>query len=989
MKLQFKYQKFQADAAQSVVDVFAGQNYGEEKFLMDNVENIFKEGQANLPVALSNAEILSNIQKIQRANFLKPSERLEGKYNLTIEMETGVGKTYTYIKTMYELSKHYGWSKFIIVVPSVAIREGVYKTFQVTEDHFAEEYGQKINFFIYNSARLTEIEHFAQDNSICAMIINSQAFNSRSESSRRIRMNLDEFQSRKPLDVIAATNPILIIDEPQSVEGEQTRESLAEFNPLFTLRYSATPREFYNLIYRLDAMDAYNQHLVKKISVTGIKTCGTTATAGYIFLENLNLSQTAAPTAKIQIDCKGADKIYKKFCNLKIGDNIYEKSGGLDEYKNNFIVRFIDGRDNSVEFLNGVKIFCGDVIGNVEENQLRRIQIRETIKAHLEKESQLFSRGIKVLSLFFIDEVAHYKIYDETGTPQNGDFAKIFEQEYLAAVEDFRQNTSNAAYKKYLSEIPAEKTHAGYFSVDNKGKMTNSKISNRREKLSDDISAYDLIMKSKEVLLDLNPQKSPVRFIFSHSALREGWDNPNVFQICTLKQSGSDIRKRQEVGRGLRLCVNQFGERMDENFVGAEVHEINLLTVIAGESYDDFTRKLQTEIAETVADRPRTVTEQLFIDNKIDEQTARKIYFAMIKKDYIDDDGYLTEKYFDDKKSGNLPAEIETVTNILDAVYKPQPIENSRKNNITAKLDEKKFATSEFQALWNKINAKTIYSVEFETAELVKKITAALNKNLRVSKIYFLIEGGELSKIKSKENLQSGTAFTKKNSATLGEENLIATTAKYDIVEKILTETGLTRKTILEILRGLDAKVFSQFANNPEEFILKAIKIINAEKAAGVIAHIKYQLTGENFGADVFTETKLAGKLDFNALATKKNLYDFLIYDSSVEKNFASELETAQDVLIYVKLPKSFYIETPIGKYSPDWAIVFNAGEVQHIYFVAETKGTTDLNQLRTVENSKIHCAKEHFKTVAGKNLCYEVVKSFENLREFLPLEKF
>ena len=424
MKLQFKYQKFQADAAQSVVEVFAGQPFAVQNYLIDSgidksgqAENFFAEtflGAANSRITLSDEKILENLQKVQRKNNLAPSEKLEkidGGFNLTIEMETGVGKTYTYIKTMYELNKNFGWSKFIIVVPSIAIREGVYKTFQVTEEHFAEEYGKKIKFFIYNSARLTEIEHFAEDNEINAMIINSQAFNSRSESSRRIRMELDEFSSRRPIDVIAKTNPILIIDEPQSVEGKNTKESLKEFKPILTLRYSATHKDFYNLIYRLDALDAYNKKLVKAISVTGIKASGTTATEGYVYLEKINLSKNA-PTATIHFDCKTQSGIRKKIQTVGQDFNIYEHSGELEEYKNNFVVKFIDGTDNSVEFLNGTKIFVGDILGKVDEVQLRKIQIRETVKAHLQKESQLFGKGIKVLSLFFIDEVAHYKIYE-------------------------------------------------------------------------------------------------------------------------------------------------------------------------------------------------------------------------------------------------------------------------------------------------------------------------------------------------------------------------------------------------------------------------------------------------------------------------------------------------------------------------------------------------------------------------------------------------
>ena len=604
MKIQYKHQKFQADAAKAVVDVFAGQPYLTPTYMMDRGAGYYQTtlteeqdftGWSNQRIIpeLNDQVILEHVQKIQRTNQIAPSSKLEGRsngYNLTIEMETGVGKTYTYIKTMYELNRAYGWSKFIIVVPSIAIREGVYKSFQTTEEHFAEEYGKKIRYFIYNSSQLTDIDRFASDSSINVMIINSQAFNAKGKDARRISMKLDEFRSRRPIDIIAKTNPILIIDEPQSVEGKQTKERLKEFHPLLTLRYSATHRSdsIYNMVYRLDAMEAYNKRLVKKIAVKGISESGSNATNSYVYLEGINLSKMD-PTATLQFDVKQAAGTKAKSRICKIGDNLYDYSNGLEEYRNGFVVKSIDGRDDSVEFLNGIKIYAGDVIGKVDEDQLRRIQIRETILSHIQRERQLFYKGIKVLSLFFIDEVANYREYDAAGQPVNGKYAQMFEEEYEDIINNMQLAFGEDDYINYLSSIDASKTHAGYFSVDKKGKMINSKVG-RKETTSDDVSAYELIMKNKELLLDRDPKRSPVRFIFSHSALREGWDNPNVFQICTLKQSSSDVRKRQEVGRGLRLCVNQDGERMDTNALGNDVHNINVLTVIASESYDSFAK---------------------------------------------------------------------------------------------------------------------------------------------------------------------------------------------------------------------------------------------------------------------------------------------------------------------------------------------------------------------------------------------------------------
>ena len=1011
MKLQFKHQKFQADAAKAVVDVFAGQPYLTPTYMMDRGINYQQSltdeddftGWRNERIVpeLSDRVILEHLQKVQRVGQIKPSERLEGHYNLTIEMETGVGKTYTYIKTMYELNKHYGWSKFIVVVPSIAIREGVYKSFQVTQEHFAEEYGKKIRFFIYNSSQLTEIDRFASDSSINVMIINSQAFNARGKDARRIYMKLDEFRSRRPIDIIAKTNPILIIDEPQSVEGKQTKERLKEFNPLLTLRYSATHKSdsIYNMVYRLDAMEAYNKRLVKKIAVKGITESGSTATEGYVYLEGINLSK-ADPTATLQLDFKGATGIRKKTMKAGIGFNLYDNSGGLDEYQSGFVVKFIDGRDNSVEFLNGIKIYAGDVIGKVSEDQLRRIQIRETILSHIERERQLFHKGIKVLSLFFIDEVAKYKQYDEAGNPYNGIYADMFEEEYEDIVSSLQREFDDEDYIRYLDSISAHETHAGYFSIDKKGKMTDSKLSDKKEKTSDDIDAYDLIMKNKELLLDRDPKRSPVRFIFSHSALREGWDNPNVFQICTLKQSSSEVRKRQEVGRGLRLCVNQDGERMDANVVGNDVHAVNVLTVIASESYDSFAKGLQTELADAVAGRPVAVTADLFKgkvlvdasgnEQVVDGELAQAIHYDLIVNGYIDRKGALTDKYYADKANGEIKVAEEVadsrdaVLNIIDSVYDSRAMqpENAREKNVELQVDPEKLAMPEFKALWQRISPKSVYVVDFDTDELVQKAVDALNRNLRVSKVFFKVETGTMEEIKSRDELLEGNAFSKSRSSTYDSSKRIRTnhSVKYDLVGKLVGETGLTRKAVVQILTGIEKAVFDQFKDNPEEFIIKAAGLINDEKATAIIQHITYNMLEERYDTDIFTEPTIKGKLGANAMKAQRHLYDHIVYDSTNERDFASELDTNTDVAVYVKLPDSFYISTPVGHYNPDWAIAFYEGTVKHIYFVAETKGSMSSMQLRQIEESKIHCAREHFKAISGDNVFYDVVDSYETL---------
>lgn len=1011
MKLQFKHQKFQADAAKAVVDVFAGQPYLMPSYMMDrgsgqqaltDEEDFTGWGNQKIVPELNDRLILGNINAIQRANQIKPSTNLEGRYNLTIEMETGVGKTYTYIKTMYELNRAYGWSKFIVVVPSIAIREGVYKSFQVTQDHFSEEYGKKIRFFIYNSGQLTEIDRFASDNSINVMIINSQAFNARGKDARRIYMKLDEFRSRRPIDIIAKTNPIVIIDEPQSVEGKQTKENLKQFNPLMTLRYSATHKSdsIYNMIYRLDAIEAYNKRLVKKIAVKGITESGSTATESYIYLESINLSK-AAPTATIQFDFKGAAGIRKISRTVSEGYNLYDNSGQLEEYKQGFVVSRIDGRDDSVEFINGIKLYVGDVIGKVSEEQFRRIQIRETILSHIQRERELFYKGIKVLSLFFIDEVAKYKQYDAAGQPVNGSYADMFEEEYKDIINNLQTRLGENEYMKYLSLISADKTHAGYFSIDKKGKMINSKVK-RKETITDDVDAYNLIMKNKELLLDRNPKKSPVRFIFSHSALREGWDNPNVFQICTLKQSSSDVRKRQEVGRGLRLCVNQDGERMDTNILGEDVHNVNVLTVIASESYDSFSKGLQNEIAEAVVDRPHAVTAELFIgkvikDDKgneqvIDDDTGRAIHFDLIVNGYIDKKGILTDKYYEDRSNSELKVAEEvadsavSVIEIIDSIYDARIMQpgNARSDNVELEIDESKLVMPEFKALWSKINSKSVYVVDFDTDELVRKSIDSLDKYLRVSKIYFKVETGVMEQIKSKDELITGRAFVKEDSGNYNKAMIVNTNVKYDLIGKLVDETGLTRKAVIQILQGIKPTTFNQFKDNPEKFIIEVAKLINNEKATVIINHITYDVLEEKYKTDVFTDPTIKGRLGVNVMKAKKHLYDHIVYDSSNEQAFATELDINTNVAVYVKLPNGFYISTPVGHYNPDWAIAFYEGTVKHIYFVAETKGSMESMQLRLIEKSKIHCAREHFKAISNGEVVYDVVDSYKALLDMV-----
>ena len=1014
MRLRFKHQKFQADAAKAVVDVFAGQPYLTPSYMIDRGNGFYQQtmtdeedftGWSNHKILpeLSDRIILENLQKVQRTNQLKPSEKLEGHFNLTIEMENGVGKTYTYIKTMYELNKHYGWSKFIVVVPSIAIREGVYKSFQVTQEHFAEEYGKKVRFFIYNSAQLTEIDRFASDNSICAMIINSQAFNARGKDARRISMKLDEFRSRRPIDIIAKTNPILIIDEPQSVEGKQTKENLKQFNPLLTLRYSATHKSdsIYNMVYRLDAMEAYNKRLVKKIAVKGISESGSTATESYVYLESINLSK-AAPTATIQFDYKGASGIRKITRTVSEGYNLYDNSGSMEEYKQGFVVSRIDGRDDSVEFLNGIKIYAGDVIGKVSEDQLRRIQIRETILSHIQRERELFYKGIKVLSLFFIDEVAKYRVYDEAGQATDGIYAQMFVEEYNDIIESLQIGIGEDDYMKYLQAIPAEKTHAGYFSIDKKGKMIDSKVG-RKETTTDDVDAYELIMKNKELLLDRDPKRSPVRFIFSHSALREGWDNPNVFQICTLKHSDSNTAKRQEVGRGLRLCVNQDGNRMDVQSCGDSVHEINTLTVVASESYKTFVTDLQSDIKTVLYDRPTVATSEYFkgkyvkvddVPTLIDDEKANAIEFYLIQNGYVDMKRKVTDKYRQDVKNGTvaeLPEELKPMTDgihmLIQAVYDDSVLKDMFTDGHETKVKEnplnENFAKREFQALWREINHKYAYTVDFDSAELIRNAIAHIDEKLFVSELQYTTTIGRQKTEMNEYEIERGASFTGEKTRTQTLKHAETSQIKYDLIGKIAEGTVLTRRTASAILQGIRVDKLYMFKNNPEEFITKVIRLINEQKATMIVEHISYDTIEGEYDSSIFTAEKATQSFD-KAFLAKKAIQDYVFTDGSadksIERKFAEDLDAADEVCVYAKLPRTFQIPTPVGNYSPDWAIAFYEGKVKHIFFIAETKGTMESLELRPIEQAKISCAKKLFNEMSTSNVVYHDVDSYQSL---------
>ena len=1016
MKLKFKQQAYQDDAVRSLVNCFIGQKNGSRRDLLARYKHTVDTGLfaheeevevisfGNQSITLTESERIKNIREVQRLNDINYTDG-QPLDEFSIEMETGTGKTFTYINSMYELNKEYGWSKFIVMVPSIAIREGVQKSFDITQDYFQELYHKKIRYFVYNSSNssnISNINAFASDDSIQVMIINYQAFNAKGTANRRIYEELDELQSRRPIDVIKSVHPILIIDEPQKF-GDKTEELFNEFKPLFKVRYSATHKrgKEYNKIYRLDAIDAYNQNLVKKINVKGIEILHDKSEDTYLFLDSVNISNKHDPEAIMEIEVKSANGVSKKLMKIKAGDDLYTKSGGLQQYKG-YAVSEIDGRYDQYDkvfFTNGVEIQVGQAFGNVDDAHIIRVQIRETIKSHLEKEKELYRQGIKVLSLFFIDEVAKYKYYED-GNALKGEYAKIFEEEYRKALVDYR-NLFDEDYVKYLDSFETSKIHAGYFSIDKKGHEVDPDINDKKEYLSFDEDAYDLIMKDKERLLSL---EEPVRFIFSHSALREGWDNPNIFQICTLKHSNSEISKRQEIGRGLRICVNNNGERMDYSVLEGRFHSVNTLTVVASESYDSFAKSLQTEISESLSERPKNFTQESFVGKILTNASGEHYEFTPehfqdllifnVMNGYVDQkDNYkITDKFVEDMENGKLEvmpdligfeSELGQLMKRLYSTSNTKLISDERRANVKDLIPNANFMKKEFQDLWNRINIKTIYEVDFDTNELIAKAVDAINAKLHISKMQVRITEGEQKDRLTSVSVNSGNSMTDGKSKTETVQDFSPSMVEYDLIGEITRDTGLTRKTIINILIKIMPEKFNYYQYNPEEFIRKISNIINEEKAATVIDGITYHKTDKKFENDIFTINNVRAELGENAIDVKKHIYDYLVTDSKNEVNFAKKLESGE-VTVYAKLPSGFKIPTPVGNYNPDWAIVFDNPTFKYVYFIAETKGSMDSLELRDVEKAKIACAKKHFECISNNEVKYDVVDSYESLINIL-----
>ena len=1034
MKFHFKVQQYQTDAVDAVIKVFQGQGYQDKLSHIRDVGKVKPENQQltlglsneeleifdpandtgyrNEAIELTDEQLLKSIQMLQSMNNIKRSSSLVkdlGRCSLDIDMETGTGKTYVYIKTMFELNKNYGWSKFIVVVPSIAIREGVKKSFEITADHFMKCYGKKARFFVYNSSNLNQLDNFSSSSGINVMIINTQAFASslkedgKSKEARIIYSKRDEFGSRRPIDVIKANRPIIILDEPQKMSGEVTQKALKNFNPLFTLNYSATHKQQHNLVYVLDALDAYNKKLVKKIEVKGFEVKNFRGTDSYLYLEHIVLSSKKPPMARMEIEISYNKSINRETRILSAGDDLYHISQEMEQYKG-YTISEIDPLRGNVTFTNGDVIRTGEVVGDVSEKDMRRIQIRETILSHFEKEEELFNMGIKSLSLFFIDEVAKYRQYDESGDEVLGEYGEMFEQEYISILNE---NTTlfDTPYQKYLKSICSDVSavHRGYFSIDKQGRSVDSQLK-RGSEFSDDISAYDLILKNKERLLSFD---EPTRFIFSHSALREGWDNPNVFQICTLKHSDSQTAKRQEVGRGLRLCVNQSGNRMDVESCGDAVHDINMLTVVASESYKGFVSDLQSDIKAVLYDRPTVATSEYFkgkyvkVDGTptlIDGNTADMIEFYLIQNGYVDMKRKVTDKYRTDVAMNTiaaLPEELtpmaEGVHTLIQAVYDDKALDNMFSDGHETKVKDNplndNFAKTEFQTLWKQINHKYAYTATFDSDELTCKAITHINEKLFVSQLQYTSTIGRQRDEMNEYEIERGASFSGEKTRTQTLKHAETSQIKYDLIGKVSEGAVLTRKTAGAILKGLNPDKLFMFRNNPEEFISKVIKLIREQKATMIVEHISYdQLDGE-YDSMIFTAEKSTQSFD-KAYRANKAIQDYVFTDGtaeqSIERRFVQDLDAASEVCVYAKLPKGFHIPTPVGNYSPDWAIAFYEGTVKHIFFVAETKGTMDSLYLRPIEQAKISCAKKLFNEISTSGVKYHDVDSYQSLLDIM-----
>ena len=984
MKLQFdRNLEYQQQAIASVVDLFRGQTPMQTNFTVSayvgQIGLFDSENGIGNRLELDEEEILKNLQEVQLRNGLPQTKFLKaGDYNFDIEMETGTGKTYVYLRTIIELHQNYGFSKFIIVVPSIAIKEGVYKTLQITREHFQDLYDNTIyNYFIYDSNNLEQVRSFAVSSNIEIMVINIDAFRrSFTDPSKESKANIihrtnDRLNGMKPIELIQETRPIVIIDEPQSVDTTpKAKEAIKSLNPLCTLRYSATHVEKHNLVYKLDAVDSYNLGLVKQIEVAGF------ATKDYhnqAYMKLISVNNKKSPiTARIEMDVKDSKGVVKrKVVTVKHGDDLYEKSKGRDVYEGYIVSEIYCEEGNEyVAFTSKPDILrIGQPIGDVDDLAIKEQQIRKTIEEHLNKELVLNKLGIKVLSLFFIDRVSNYRYYDEDGNPQKGIYAQLFEKHYKDLI---RQPKYHTLFKDIDVDTAAEEVHDGYFSADKKGVLKDTSGST----LADE-DAYNLIMKDKERLLSFDTK---LRFIFSHSALREGWDNPNVFQICTLNETKSEVKKRQEIGRGLRLCVNQNGERQYG-------FSINTLTVIANESYEEFAAALQKEYETESGIRFGIIESHVFANIPIKQedgsvkylgQEASEIIFkGFLKNGYIDETGKVQEKLKIAIKDNKLivPEEYESIKTEITALARKVCSGLNIKNNSDKKtihLNKRVFLAPEFKELWERIKYKTTYSVDFDSEKLIDECCKEMQRSLSVSsaKLIYTKAGLDIS--------AGGVVAEEKDRYSVALDNNKENIP--DIIAYLQNETNLTRKTIVEIL--IRSKTLHLFKKNPQRYMEQVAQIITAKMRQMIVDGIKYTKIGDDeyYAQELFETEELTGYLYKNMIESKKSIYEYVVYDSANEEKFATSFENNSRVKLYAKLPNWFTIPTPLGSYNPDWAVLIDVDGKEKLYFVLETKADTMFDALRPTESAKIICGRKHFEALGNE----VIFKDIDNFEEFI-----
>jgi len=981
MKIQFDSElPEQRDAIRSVVDLFEGQETCRTNFTVSAVNVPSDDGQSTLAfgsdlgvgnrLRLLDDDILGNLRRIQLRNALPVSENL-GDLNFTVEMETGTGKTYVYLRTIFELNKKYGFTKFIMVVPSVAIKEGVHKTLQMTEEHFKGLYDNtQYDYFIYDSQKLGQVRNFATSDYIQIMVINIDAFRkSFTDPAKEGKANIihrphDRMTGNKPIEFIQATHPIVIIDEPQSVDTtEKSSVAIASLNPLCTLRYSATHVDKHHMVYKLDAVDAYERKLVKQIEVAGIDVQDSHNKA---YIKLLKVDNRKSPiTAQLELDVQQrSGEVKRKKKTVKAGQNLLEVSGGRSVYDGYIIDDIYCEKDNEyISFTSQDDIIrLNEVAGGVDEDQYKQLQIRKTIESHLDKELQLRSQGIKVLSLFFIDRVANYRQYDKGGKRVDGKYAVMFEEEYAKAI---KKPKYDVLFEGIERDTAAHGVHDGYFAIDKK-KVAGQSVEMFKESRGEgtkaaDESAYNTIMKDKEWLLSF---ECPLKFIFSHSALREGWDNPNVFQICTLNETASTIKKRQEIGRGMRIAVNQDGERV-------RGFEVNRLTVMANESYEDFAQKLQKEIEQDEGIRFGVIEKHLFANVVIDatkpeieylgSQRSTQLFEHLQQKGYIDSKGKVQDELRKALASDGveLPEDVkdqaDQVLRLLKKVSGKLNVRDADTAEVV-KLNKAIYLGEEFRELWDRIKYRTTFRVDFDADALVKKCASEIAKRLIVGKARFVYRTGRLAIERSGVETDEGNESVHIYDATDFEVP--------DIITFLQNETHLTRRSIVEIL--ITSGRLDDFKNNPQKFIEQVTALIKDQMQLFIVNGIKYQKIGDDaiYAQELFQNEELRGYLNQNMLKSDKSVYEHVVYDSDVEEAFASSFEKAEEIKVYAKLPAWFKIETPLGTYNPDWAVVIEIDGQDRLYFVVETKGSLFSGDLRAREQAKFDCGREHFKAL-------------------------